>query len=134
MFACAGPETETNETLETMLDFSGLTLFLSSHLDFRPGQSRFPELSARQQHRHRALRLQGQAVADPRHLPAGGGEVRPGLQRIHHSRHEPLERTVTYEVLKPDIRGLRLLVEISPTFYEQLLHQFPFAKSYKPKL
>jgi len=68
----AGPETESNETLETMLNFSGLTLFLSSHLDFRPGQSRFPELSARQQHRHRALRLQGQVVADPRNLPAGG--------------------------------------------------------------
>ena len=75
---------------------TGLTSFLPSHVDFRPRQSPFPELIAR--YGNRALRLQSQAVPDPDHLPAGGGEVRPGLQRIHDSRDEPPERAVAYKV------------------------------------
>ena len=62
----------------------------------RPRQGFLAELDAG--HRHRALRLQGQAFADPCHLPAGGRKVRPGLQRIHHSRHEPPERAIPHKV------------------------------------
>lgn len=39
--------------------------------------------------RDRALGLPGQAGTDSSDLPPGAGEVRAGLQRVHHSRHEP---------------------------------------------
>ena len=96
---------------------TGLTTFLPSHVDFRPRQSCFPELIARQQHSHRALWLQGEAVADPGHLPTRGWEVRPGLQRVYNARHEPPQRTVTNKVLYSFIHSFYN----SPIFHSSVL-------------
>ncbi|CAG07627.1 unnamed protein product, partial [Tetraodon nigroviridis] len=42
----------------------------------------------------RALRLPGQAEPDPTDLPHGAGEIRAGVQRVHHPCDEPAEGAV----------------------------------------